>query len=548
LISICVEIKTACKSCGNSLSLNALTENVLCNACQNINHFPYESWKSSILESALKEYSDLKEGEGQTQTVMTGQYTFQIMYGVQNPRCAKCKTYIDPAHLTDYAKAGSTKCSKCSNIISIRALPGELKEIFEGVSFIAGEDEDMFNTNKEGIKTPNAGKPVLFTCPSCAGNLEVDGTDRMITCKFCNSQIYLPDDLWLRIHPVKTVERWYLVFDDKYVSAKPPEWYYLSDAAIDSEGNIYIAAAEDGDEDFMLISLSPDFTLRWKREGMGYSHENTHLVFAPDKYLYMWDENKHSLIVISAKDGNTINKIKGETAENNHEIFNLKNAHGLAIDTDGTIIVLKDDKILRYTKEGKRIASWGEGEEKKGFLSKLFGSSSEDSSPDTNELHNKPKNIDAEYNYVTVGNDGYTYFMDSTSSEDSSIAKYDREGKKHWNIVVPLEGKECSPCIDSQGNIYVLGKKKENINLVKYTQQTGTWETLLTDIKEGGPLNEVDKLLVTPDAGRFVCMQYNNAIRAFDKDMKQIYISAESKEDDEEYYKEKKKKKERDEE
>lgn len=548
MTSICVELKTACKSCGNTLALNALTENVLCHSCQNINHFPYDNWKKSILESALNEYSDLKEGEGQTQTVMTGEYTFQIMYGLQNPRCQKCKTYLLPEHLYDYAKTGYAICGKCSSKVSVRILPDELKDIFEGVKFLAGEDSDMFNTNKEGIKTPNSGKPILFICPSCAGNLEVDGTDRMITCKFCNSQIYLPDDLWQRIHPVKTVERWYIVFDDKFVSAKPPDWYYLSDAAIDPDGNIYIAAAEDSDEDFMLISLAPDFTLRWKRDGMGYSHEYTRLVYAPDKNLYMRDENKHSLLVISAKDGSTINKIKGDTGENNPELFNLKNAHGLAIDTDGTIIVLKDDKILRYTKEGKRIAVWGEGEEKKGFLSKLFGGGTEDSSPDTNELHNKPKHIDAEYNYVTVGNDGYTYFMDSTSSEDASIAKYDREGKMHWNIVVPLEQKTSRPCIDVNGNIYILGKIKENINLVKYSQQTGTWETLLKDIKEGGPLNEVDKLLVTPNADRFVCMQFNNAIRAFDKDLKLIYISGESKEDDEDYYKEKKKKKDRDEE
>jgi DNA-directed RNA polymerase subunit RPC12/RpoP len=515
-----------------------------------MNHFPYDFWKKSILESALNEYSDLKEGEGQTQTVMTGEYTFQNMYGLQNPRCQKCKTYLEPEQLNDYAKAGYAKCSKCSNHVSVRLLPDELKDIFGGVKYIAGEDADMFNTNKEGVSTPNAGKPILFTCPSCAGNLEVDGTDRMITCKFCNSQIYLPDDLWLRLHPVKTVERWYLVFDDKYVSAKPPDWYYFSDAAIDSQGNLYIAAALDDNEKFLLFSLAPDFTVRWRRDDLQYSYEDTHLVYAHDSNLYMWDENKHSLLVISANDGKTINKVKGTgTSENDFEHFNLKEAHDLAIDSDGTFIVLKDDKILRYSKDGNRIAAWCEGEEKKGFLSKLIGSSTEESSStDTNELHNKPKQIDAEYNYVTIGNDGFTYFMDKTSSEDASIAKLNREGKILWNIPVPLEQKDSRPCIGVNGDIYILGKKKENINLIKYSQQTGTWQTLLKDIKEGGPLNEVEKLLVTPNADRFICMKFDNSIRAFDANLKQVYISEQSKEDDEDYYKDIKKKKDRDEE
>ena len=30
-------------------------------------------------------------------------------------------------------------------------------------------------------------KPVIFNCPSCAGALTVDGSDRMVECEFCDS-------------------------------------------------------------------------------------------------------------------------------------------------------------------------------------------------------------------------------------------------------------------------------------------------------------------------------------------------------------------------
>ncbi len=64
--SICVEIKTECKFCGGHLTVNALVSDVLCHTCQKMNEFPYGDWKKSIIESALNDYSELKEGEGQT--------------------------------------------------------------------------------------------------------------------------------------------------------------------------------------------------------------------------------------------------------------------------------------------------------------------------------------------------------------------------------------------------------------------------------------------------------------------------------------------------
>lgn len=209
--SICVEIKTQCKFCGGNITLNALVEEVLCHTCQKMNNFPYDYWKKSILESAMNDYSGLKEGEGQNQTVMTGEYTFTIMYGLQQPRCGKCKTNLDAANFQDFAKQGKAVCTKCSNEISVRTPPDEVKSLLGNIKYLIGEDADMLEKGDKGLKTPNAVKPILFICPSCGGNLKVDGSDRVVTCSYCNSEIYLPDDLWFRLHPVKIVERWFLV-------------------------------------------------------------------------------------------------------------------------------------------------------------------------------------------------------------------------------------------------------------------------------------------------------------------------------------------------
>jgi DNA-directed RNA polymerase subunit RPC12/RpoP len=215
MVSICLEIKTTCEHCGGSLELNAFTNEVLCPTCQKMNEFPYGFWKKSIIESALEDYGDLHEGEGQNQTVMTGEYTFHTMYGLQPPRCSKCKTKLDPSKFDQYAQSGEAVCQKCKNEISVRTLPENLKGDFGNIRYLIGEDRDMLEGSKGTMKTPEDIKPIMFTCPSCGGNLKIDGTKRIVTCTYCNQDIYLPDDLWLRMHPVKVVQRWYMVLDEK---------------------------------------------------------------------------------------------------------------------------------------------------------------------------------------------------------------------------------------------------------------------------------------------------------------------------------------------
>jgi len=66
-------------------------------------------------------------------------------------------------------------------------------------------------------KSPEPGEKIsgviVFTCPQCGGALKIDGSERMPVCQFCNTNVYLPDDLWLRMHPAKMKVRWYVACD-----------------------------------------------------------------------------------------------------------------------------------------------------------------------------------------------------------------------------------------------------------------------------------------------------------------------------------------------
>ncbi len=537
---ICIELKTECKSCGNPLPINALVEKIQCPACQKETDFPISFWRKSILDSAVSDYSKLKEGEGQTQTIMTGEYTFHVMYGVQKPRCAKCKTALDETKYEEYSKSGSAECVKCGNIISVRRPEEDAQKVFPEVQYLIGEDSDMFDTGKTSMKTPDSIKPILFTCPSCAGNLKIDGASRVVTCNFCNSEIYLPDNLWHRLHPVKVVDRWYMVIGGAAVSDKLPEWYYLSDMTADKDGNVYFLTGVEDESDTMVWSMGKDFKTRWIYRLAGYSYEESGMAVSSGGILYVYDKNKHSLLKLSCSKGTVIAKLKGRQEGNGDpNSFDMKGCDDLTVDSDGTLLAMIDNKIVRFTDEGKIIPTWGSSEHE-GLFGKLSdmlsgGSSDDDNNPNLYELKNHPLKIDSDYHYVNSGLDGYMYFIQRGSSDEVGVAKYDRSGKQIWKEIVPLNYKDRKHWVDAKGFIYILSDTTDSKkNVIRYNPGSGAWDTLLKDIREGGVLNEVSNLAVAPE-GTIYLAQFDNRLRVFDANLKNIYTSDDSLKGDKEY-------------
>lgn len=516
------------------MPMDALVEEILCHSCQNIQKFPYDYWKKSILDSAVSEGFKFKEDEGRNSTEMTGEFTFHITYGRQHPRCPKCKTGLDDSKFTDYAKAGNAKCTKCGNEISVREAPDDIKKLFPGISYLAGEDSNMFSSGNQSTITAQSSKPIIFTCPSCAGALEIDGKERTVTCKFCNSEIYLPDDLWLRLHPAKTVNRWYMVYDDKYIKERILDWYELAGCVCDKDGNIYMFSKGDDDDDFTLWSFSKDMKTRWSKVMKGYDESDTRLVFGMDNSLYLINKGKQNVNKISPSDGAVIKVIKGKEPENEKELaFNIRQCDSMAVDKDGSIIALIDDHILKFDNNGENIPLWednGQG----GFFGKLshMFNPDDDSDPSVKELKNHPVRINSYDTTVCFDWEGNVFFLDTDSGDDACLAMYDNKGNKIWNATVPLNQKLAGPCFDKNGDVYVLGKDKDDImSLVKLSRGSVTWGKIISDVTEGGFLSDEDKLVVTPD-GMVYCLSYGNAIKIFDQSLKMIYISDDSKDDD----------------
>ncbi len=215
MAGILIELRGQCSGCGNPLPINALVPQVACPVCQRITPFGAEIW-NTLLEDAISETRGLAVGEGRNTTLMTGVGTFQLQYGRLEPRCEACKTDVAMRFVHTHASRGFVACVGCGRWLSARALPPGLDSIvFKRVQYVIGEDTSQFSTGEPGLQTPAGTEPVIFQCPQCGGALRVDGSTRTVPCEYCRSNLYLPDDLWNRLHPVKTVQRWFLWYNDQ---------------------------------------------------------------------------------------------------------------------------------------------------------------------------------------------------------------------------------------------------------------------------------------------------------------------------------------------
>jgi len=358
MYGICIELKTSCSHCSAPLMLNALTDIFICPSCNNTNTFSYERWQG-LLEDPLNDVHEFKLGEGQPSTIMSGDYNFSMMYGRQDPRCSKCKQNIDSAKLEEYSANEHIQCSKCSNKIFLRKPNEAILRILPRICYIVGEDDDLLSVKETDEQLPESNKPVIYSCPSCAGNLEIDGNDRMLTCKFCNSQIYLPDDLWFRLHPSDTVMRWYVLYETQSIENKIPNWYNLCDITIDKDGNLYAASSENNDRDFIVWSIDTNLKTRWIKDGLKFNYDSTGITVTNDGNLYLWDKRKHSLLKLSSKNGDVLQKIEGNPATSEEPYpFNLKGCDSLVSCPDGSILALINNIFARFSPEGKRVELW----------------------------------------------------------------------------------------------------------------------------------------------------------------------------------------------
>ena len=216
---LCVEIRLAviCDSCNHAIPVNGVVSKVKCNQCQEITKLSgrlrwseilnYQNPKINIFEATLNH----KPGKGDYGAWSPVKLNTKRIW----PVCHNCKNEYDKETVVKASKSeNNLHCQKCNTLITIQKPPPLLKEPFSVTRYIIGGTAQEIETNSEKINSSSKNaKPVVMACMSCGGTLIIDGTKRLVECKFCQSSNYLPDGLWLSLHPASKRNAWYVIFD-----------------------------------------------------------------------------------------------------------------------------------------------------------------------------------------------------------------------------------------------------------------------------------------------------------------------------------------------
>jgi hypothetical protein len=204
LFSFRVEFSLQCPRCDHPLPLDGPLEVAHCNSCQSDIEIPRDYW-TETLESSCRKMQEAEIGTG-TGSILIGSFHGHLTLARFDPYCDSCKTdFVNPWELVP---GTAYTCRECGMVYPVQEPPSWLTGKVPRISLLVNA---LLSVETSNGQYPGGMKPVSMTCPSCSGQLEVDGSSRFVSCRFCNGQVFLPDDLWLRFHGTKRKRRWFVI-------------------------------------------------------------------------------------------------------------------------------------------------------------------------------------------------------------------------------------------------------------------------------------------------------------------------------------------------
>lgn len=197
-----VQMRINCTECGTAVPVNGPLRTIHCDNCQADVAFGDDDWED-VFES-LREDTHAKNGKVIPCNIFDA-FDTKLLSAKIKPCCPKCKDNLPAAELET---GKPVVCPGCRERLSAVPAPDWLRRLAPAAVL-------LFNAVvQEGPIGPEAAtaKPVLFSCLQCGAPLRVDGTSRILTCDACDTDCYLPDPLWLRLHPAQVMQRWYVGF------------------------------------------------------------------------------------------------------------------------------------------------------------------------------------------------------------------------------------------------------------------------------------------------------------------------------------------------
>jgi len=507
-----LELSLACVGCGASTPVNAYVGAVACHQCERRAELDATAWHL-ILADPLRDAATLSPGVERASTLNTAAGVIRRIHRTGDATCVRCGASVEMDRFVAAlgAPGGHAHCPRCQSAQPLRPAPEALAA--SGVAAIACESEEQLAGGRPRKE------PVALACTSCGGGLSVDGSSRVVTCPFCKSEQYLPNELFASLRSVP-VRRWSLLL--RADAAAQPQtaratWGSVYHAVLDATGNLFVLCDAPTGGGKALLCMSLDMTLRWTREGVDVQvdEKQGRLVVTPTGHVLVWDHVK--AWVVQPSDGATVL----EFGQPGGQALETRDAGGLAVAPDGTIVTLSNGHLRRTDAFGKPLSLWGagqreapiEGGHETSFLS----------------LGDKPRRVDT-FTLLGGGWDGCLHLTGRCVYDDAlQAAAYSREGKLRHIAKCPISfnpGVMGRPAmIDARGTtyfaVYQYGKGERGVFRAPPEGRAGPW---LMPQSEGGVLGDENAFALGPD-GTIVALGRSGQMRVFGPDARVVFLS-----------------------
>lgn len=202
-----IKLLDKCPHCGGGLPVNGVIKTIPCSSCQQGVTFKDQYWKV-MLEDLDDDYD--QGGGNYTINMETS-----VKWRAEKPKCVKCEAEL-PVDDIPIGTDHDIPCKSCGERNTTYAAPDFARGVLPSLSQIYCAERGVDGDGAAAVQADDGVKPIVLTCPNCRGSLTAGSkSERTFNCQYCGSDVFLPDDLWSKLHPAKTAAKWYLRFDGK---------------------------------------------------------------------------------------------------------------------------------------------------------------------------------------------------------------------------------------------------------------------------------------------------------------------------------------------
>lgn len=215
LKALTVKLTVECSHCSLPVPLNGPPNPLRCNHCSKQTYL--QRWAEVLVDG---------NKSGPRALYLIGPEKYSLARAHENgPACQGCGHVYPRSELLLQATETHARldCAECKRPLYGYAAPAWLRQQLPAVVFVYSADLDVAAGEAAVFAQADrpVPKPVAMACPQCAGGLLISAAaERVVECEYCKVSVFLPEELWRHMHPVKTMGEWTLIYSGRLQSVK----------------------------------------------------------------------------------------------------------------------------------------------------------------------------------------------------------------------------------------------------------------------------------------------------------------------------------------